>query len=1496
MANFLVTTADDVVSDSDGVLSLREAITASNDASSTDDTITFASSLQGGTLVLTQGELVATDSLTIDGGTGVTISGNDASRVLRLANYANGTLDSITVTDGNGVGYGSTSGRGGGIFVGNRSDLTLIDSTITGNTAASNGGGVFLRGTLTLTDSTISDNSAGSLGGGAYAYVVNATRSTISGNSAYSGGGIFAAAAATVADSTIYDNTATGGDRAEGGGIFVYLRPSFSGESGLRLLNSTVVGNEADYRGGGVKVRNSGGGYFANSIVTGNSVAATDQGRDADVSIRTGVIFSPISSNDHNLFGSDVSGLNADDENVPVSLIFGSPTLANNGGPTKTLALREAADNPAQFGADPDDASATDQRGVARPAPAGTDPDIGAFESSFPAPASLTVAAANADRAEGDAGTTAFTFTVTRSIATDTVVSANWAVTDGTADAADFGGSLPTGVVTLQAGDLEETITVNVQGDTTVEIDETFQLVLSGPSTNATLATATATGTIRNDDQFAMLTVAPALVAVDEGDSGSTPFTFTVTRSGDIQRAASADWLVDTVNYPSNPADAADFVGGVLPSGKVEFAAGETSKDITVNVTGDLAIELTENFDLVLQNPSTGATIETARANGRIGADDFAPTATLRLVDSQDKNEGDSGTTDFTFTVRRDGDTTGMGSAHWAVTGFADTASGFDAANAADFVGGVLPSGTVTFAAGEALKTITIPVQGDTSYEQNEAFVLTLSDPSKGTAIDGSGNTTLGYIRADDLQRATISIEAVDAQKVEGTGFDFTEFVFKVTRTGFLNTEASATYTITGDFDGNDFVRTSGTAFLLANETERQLKVLVVQDSDVEPDESFTVTLSNPGDLTDIGTATATGTILNDDLALPALAISALDADKDEGNDGTTDFTFQVTRTGDTTGVTSAQWAVSGAAVDRFDFADFTLPSGTVSFAAGEETQTITVGVRGEIEDEDDESFQVALSDPTGATVATGTAEGTIRDDEVSILNIGGGNYSVAEGDSGTTELSFSVFRDGATSDAVSFDWAVSGDADGADFVGGTLPSGSFTFQPGEFFGSITVEIQGDTEIEPDESLTLTLSNPSAGAVLGRFATATGTIEADDFDTPVLSVAATDAERDEGNSGTTALTFTVTRVGVTSVAASAAWAVSGGSVDATDFVGDALPSGRVEFAAGETEQTITVEVQGDTEIEDFEDFELTLSDPSDGAQIRTASAFGGIYNDDVATDLLSAVAQDAFKFEGDSGTTSLTFSVTRSGEASVDASVDWAIDGDVDGGDFVGGVLPSGTVSFAPNQNIRTVTVEVQGDTDVEADEPLRLTLTNPSDGAQIDIATATGTVRNDDVEIIGTSGNEKLVGTDADDVIRGLAGYDTLWGQEGDDQLFGGKGNDLLFGKAGIDQLTGGLGADRFVLRAVGEAPPGGPDYEEILDFNRSQGDMIDLRTIDANEEVAGNQAFRFGGSGVGRIQVEAFGGDFLVSGSTEGDAAAEFAFVVRTGLSGLKASDFLL
>ena len=140
-----------------------------------------------------------------------------------------------------------------------------------------------------------------------------------------------------------------------------------------------------------------------------------------------------------------------------------------------------------------------------------------------------------------------------------------------------------------------------------------------------------------------------------EGNRGSKAFTFTVTRSVNTTGTNNVNWAV--TGSGSNPANATDFVGGILPSGTESFTTGETSKVITVNVQGDTTVEPNENFTVTLSNPTNGATITTATATGTINNDDFIGTSgpdTLAGTSGADAMTGLAG--NDTYTVNDAGD------------------------------------------------------------------------------------------------------------------------------------------------------------------------------------------------------------------------------------------------------------------------------------------------------------------------------------------------------------------------------------------------------------------------------------------------------------------------------------------------------------------------------------------------------------------------------------------------------------------------------------------------------------------------------------------------------------------------------------------------------------------------------------------------------------------------------------------------------------------------
>ncbi|MTH65682.1 calcium-binding protein [Paracoccus shanxieyensis] len=151
--------------------------------------------------------------------------------------------------------------------------------------------------------------------------------------------------------------------------------------------------------------------------------------------------------------------------------------------------------------------------------------------------------------------------------------------------------------------------------------------------------------------------------------------------------------------------------------------------------------------------------------------------------------------------------------------------------------------------------------------------------------------------------------------------------------------------------------------------------------------------------------------------------------------------------------------------------------------------------------------------------------------------------------------------------------------------------------------------------------------------------------------------------------------------------------------------------------------------------------------------------------------------------------------------------------------------------------------------------------------------------------------------GNDLDNYISGGSNA-VLDARGGNDTVYGGVGADTISGGLGDDSLSGGDGADRFVFRSASESAAGSGDV--ILDFDASEGDRIDLRSIDADATRAGNQAFRligdagFSGRG-GELRTETQGGSTIVTADLDGDAIADFRLELR-GAPALSAADFFL
>lgn len=165
---------------------------------------------------------------------------------------------------------------------------------------------------------------------------------------------------------------------------------------------------------------------------------------------------------------------------------------------------------------------------------------------------------------------------------------------------------------------------------------------------------------------------------------------------------------------------------------------------------------------------------------------------------------------------------------------------------------------------------------------------------------------------------------------------------------------------------------------------------------------------------------------------------------------------------------------------------------------------------------------------------------------------------------------------------------------------------------------------------------------------------------------------------------------------------------------------------------------------------------------------------------------------------------------------------------------------------------------------------------------------------------INGNAGHNRLSGLEGQDTLNGGAGNDLIDGGAGNDRLTGGEGNDSVIGGAGADLLTGGTGADRFVFIGKSQSTVAVSGQDTITDFNRAQGDLIDLSAMDANLLQAGNQSFHFVGNAAfsgkaGELAARAVAGGTMISGDMNGDKIGDFKILLDDRLT-LNADSFIL
>jgi len=685
---------------------------------------------------------------------------------------------------------------------------------------------------------------------------------------------------------------------------------------------------------------------------------------------------------------------------------------------------------------------------------------------------SASFAIGDVTAAEGNAGSSTFSFAVTKTGSTGFTTSVNFATTDGTATVADGDYAPTSGTLSFLPGDTTKNVDVTVNGDTKHETGETFTVDLSG-AVNASIADNQGVGTITNDDQVPDISVDDQVTA--EGNSPTTPtMTFNVTLSNPSDQTV-------TVEYATNDGTATTTDGDyAAASGTVTFNPGQTAKTVDVTVNGDDTTEPDESLTLDLSNASNANILDDS-GTGTITNDDPIPDVS---IDDQSITEGNAGTSTLTFNVTLSHASSDTVSVDYTTTdGSATTAD-------ADYVAA---SGTVTFNPGQTTKTVDVTVNGDLTHESDETFTVDLSNASNAGVADASGQGTI----TNDDQVTDISID--DQSVTEGDAGTST-LTFNVTLSNPSDQTVAVDYTTTdgtattadGDYDA-----TANSVTFDPGQTTKTVDVTVNADLTHESDETFTVDLSNALN-GNVLAGSGTGTILDDD-ASPTISVA--NASVTEGNVGDTTLSFDVTLSvASAVTVTVDYTTTDGSAT--FANGDYDAASDTLTFDPGQTTETVDVTVHGDTTYETDEGLTIDLSNANGATIADDSGTGTITNDDAAPM-FGIGDVSVAEGATGITSLTFTVTKSGATQLGSAVHYATSGGTAtaGVDYTGN---SGTLSFAPGVTSQPVTVLANGDKVFEPNETFDVVLSAPTGATVAD--ATGVGTIMNDDKQPTTLTI------------------------------------------------------------------------------------------------------------------------------------------------------------------------------------------------------------------------------------------------------------------------------------------------------------------------------------------------------------------------------------------------------
>ena len=832
-------------------------------------------------------------------------------------------------------------------------------------------------------------------------------------------------------------------------------------------------------------------------------------------------------------------------------------------------------------------------------------------------------------------------------------------------------------------------------------------------------------------------------------DAGTMQFTVSVPAA---YGRLTVDWETSDGSGDNAATAGSDYQAA---SGQVVFNDGEAERTISVNITDDSDEEGNETFTLTLKNPVGLVLPADPTATGTILDDDGSaggpmigelPSGVDVTITAAESSVEEGVAAAFTITRQLgSGAQSGSSSDDPLNVSLALSQEGdFFSPSSKNFSGATvtydIASATVdvTIPAGELSVTLNLATDDDAVAEADGSITLTVAE---GTDYEvGFPPAATTNVTDNDVG---ISISDVTQSEDKGE-MTFTvslsrsadEAVTVVAST--MDGTATSAAAVTATSLGKDFESKTETLTISAGDTEAQFTVTLLDDTIDEDAEEFTVVLSSPSDNAGLLDESATGAIEDNDDPM-MVGVHRVGRTVNENAEGPVVFRFQVTPQADSTTTATeraitVRWTVlPGTATAGEDYVAVAIAEKTV-IPAGVTTRSVEVTLTDDsLFEAIEETFTFEIKGAVNAVKNTDheSIEMSIRDDEGMRADVLPVSPVVAEGE----DAVFTVFLSESVSTApVKITYSVVGTAGPSDYV---APSGTLIIPAGETSGAVTIATVADEIADGDETLgvLLTRATMKAREVITPEERLLVTI----LDANTLSASfVSSAPADEGD----AVEFTVRLSIASDQTVRVTWEtedVQGRGAQATANVDYTSSTGAVEFPAGDTSATFTVETIKDSLYEGDEVFGAKLRDAvrveNDDSEVAiplgTSSLVGTIRDDDAQPTDITLTATPATVDEG-AGETEFTVTGALAGSNLLTGDVEIALnlEGSVSENEDVDDTGPP-TLTISAGQASGTTTIAATPLDDEIDDDGARIRITGTSGG--FDVTEAIVTVTDDD-------------------------------------------------------------------------------------------------------------------------------------------------------------------